>query len=80
MSGSWNWLQDQHRHADEPDRAQAVPVFSGQKLVVVGGSSGCARRATSADLLVVIAHDRYCSRPSRERRAQPAQSAHGANL
>jgi hypothetical protein len=38
MSANWNWLQDLHRHADEPDRAQAVPVFSGQKLVVVGGA------------------------------------------
>ena len=37
MSASWNWLQDLRRHADEPDRAQAVPVFSGQKLVAVDG-------------------------------------------
>ena len=50
MSASWNWLQDLHRHADEPDRGQAVPVFSGQKLVVVGGSSGMGRQ-TAADVV-----------------------------
>jgi NAD(P)-dependent dehydrogenase (short-subunit alcohol dehydrogenase family) len=50
MSASWNWLQDLHRHADEPDRAQAMPVFSGQKLVVVGGSSGMGRQ-TAADVV-----------------------------
>jgi hypothetical protein len=44
MSASWNWLQDRHPHADEPDRAPAVPVFSGQRLVVVGGSSGMDAR------------------------------------
>jgi NAD(P)-dependent dehydrogenase (short-subunit alcohol dehydrogenase family) len=49
MSANWNWLQDQHRHADEPDR-QAVPVFSGQKLVVVGGSSGMGRQ-TAIDVV-----------------------------
>jgi short chain dehydrogenase len=50
MNASWNWLQDLHRHADEPDRAQAMPVFSGQKLVVVGGSSGMGRQ-TAADVV-----------------------------
>jgi NAD(P)-dependent dehydrogenase (short-subunit alcohol dehydrogenase family) len=51
MNGSWNWLQDLHRHADGPDRAQAMPVFSGQKLVVVvGGSSGMGRQ-TAADVV-----------------------------
>jgi NAD(P)-dependent dehydrogenase (short-subunit alcohol dehydrogenase family) len=50
MSASWNWLQDLHGHADEPDRAQAMPVFSGQKLVVVGGSSGMGRQ-TAADVV-----------------------------
>jgi NAD(P)-dependent dehydrogenase (short-subunit alcohol dehydrogenase family) len=50
MSASWNWLQDLHRHADEPDRGQAVPIFSGQKLVVVGGSSGMGRQ-TAADVV-----------------------------
>jgi NAD(P)-dependent dehydrogenase (short-subunit alcohol dehydrogenase family) len=43
MNANWHWLQNLHRHADEPDRAQAMPVFSGQKLVVVGGSSGMGR-------------------------------------
>lgn len=32
-----------HR-ADEPDRPQATPVFAGQELVVVGGSSGMGRQ------------------------------------
>ena len=50
MSASWNWLQDLHRHVDEPDRGQAMPVFSGQKLVVVGGSSGMGRQ-TAADVV-----------------------------
>jgi NAD(P)-dependent dehydrogenase (short-subunit alcohol dehydrogenase family) len=50
MNASWNWLQDLHGHADEPDRAQAMPVFSGQKLVVVGGSSGMGRQ-TAADVV-----------------------------
>src|SRR5258707_6779190 len=47
MNANWNWLQDLGRHADEPDRAQAMPVFSGQKLVVVGGSSGMGRQTAS---------------------------------
>ena len=50
MSASWNWLQDLHRRGDEPDLAQAMPVFSGQKLVVVGGSSGMGRQ-TAADVV-----------------------------
>ena len=50
MDASWNWLQDLHRSADEPDRARAMPVFSGQKLVVVGGSSGMGRQ-TAADVV-----------------------------
>jgi NAD(P)-dependent dehydrogenase (short-subunit alcohol dehydrogenase family) len=50
MSASWNWLQDLHRRGDEPDLAQAMPVFSGQKLVVVGGSSGMGRQ-TAADIV-----------------------------
>jgi NAD(P)-dependent dehydrogenase (short-subunit alcohol dehydrogenase family) len=50
MNANWNWLEDLHRHADEPNRAQAMPVFSGQKLVVVGGSSGMGRQ-TAADVV-----------------------------
>ena len=50
MSANWNWLQDLHRHGGEPDLAQAMPVFSGQKLVVVGGSSGMGRQ-TAADVV-----------------------------
>jgi len=32
---------------DEPGRSQAMPVFAGQKLVVVGGSSGIGRQAAA---------------------------------
>jgi NAD(P)-dependent dehydrogenase (short-subunit alcohol dehydrogenase family) len=50
MSANWNWLQDQHRHVGEPGQPQAMPVFAGQKLVVVGGSSGMGRQ-TAADVV-----------------------------
>jgi NAD(P)-dependent dehydrogenase (short-subunit alcohol dehydrogenase family) len=50
MTANWNWLQDPDRHADEPGRPQATPVFAGQKLVVVGGSSGMGRQ-TAADVV-----------------------------
>jgi NAD(P)-dependent dehydrogenase (short-subunit alcohol dehydrogenase family) len=50
MTANWNWLQDLDRHADEPGRPQATPVFAGQKLVVVGGSSGMGRQ-TAADVV-----------------------------
>lgn len=46
MNGNWNWLQGLR----EPGTAQAMPVFSGQKLVVVGGSSGMGRQ-TAADVV-----------------------------
>ncbi|HEY7921432.1 MAG TPA: SDR family oxidoreductase, partial [Streptosporangiaceae bacterium] len=38
-----------HHDADQPDQ-QAMPVFEGQKLVVVGGSSGMGRD-TAADVV-----------------------------
>ena len=44
MNANWNWLQNLNGHADEPGRPQAMPVFAGQKLVVVGGSSGWGAR------------------------------------
>jgi NAD(P)-dependent dehydrogenase (short-subunit alcohol dehydrogenase family) len=47
---STNWLQSLHHHADEPGRPQALPVFAGQKLVVVGGSSGMGRQ-TAEDVV-----------------------------
>src|SRR5215471_4556159 len=46
---SMNWLHGPH-HQDEPDQPQAMPVFEGQKLVVVGGSSGMGRQ-TAADVV-----------------------------
>ena len=41
-----NWL---HHRPDQPGQ-QAMPVFAGQKLVVVGGSSGMGRQ-TAADVV-----------------------------
>jgi NAD(P)-dependent dehydrogenase (short-subunit alcohol dehydrogenase family) len=46
---SMNWLEGLH-HADEPDRLMTRPVFAGQKLVVVGGSSGMGRQ-TAEDVV-----------------------------
>jgi NAD(P)-dependent dehydrogenase (short-subunit alcohol dehydrogenase family) len=59
---SANWLHGPHHDADQPDQ-QAMPVFEGQKLVVVGGSSGMGRD-TAADVVaaggsaVIIGQDR----------------------
>ena len=52
MSANWNWLHRGHTdEADEPQgMAMAMPVFAGQKLVVVGGSSGMGRE-TAADVV-----------------------------
>ena len=50
ITPNWNWLQGPNHHADEPGRPQASPVFAGQKLVVVGGSSGMGRQ-TAEDVV-----------------------------
>jgi NAD(P)-dependent dehydrogenase (short-subunit alcohol dehydrogenase family) len=47
---SVNWLEGMYNHGDEPDRRMAMPVFAGQKLVVVGGSSGMGRQ-TATDVV-----------------------------
>jgi NAD(P)-dependent dehydrogenase (short-subunit alcohol dehydrogenase family) len=47
---SANWLHGLHHDSDQPDQPQAMPVFEGQKLVVVGGSSGMGRY-TAADVV-----------------------------
>jgi len=48
---SMNWLHGLHHHdTDGTDRPQVMPVFEGQKLVVVGGSSGMGRQ-TAADVV-----------------------------
>jgi NAD(P)-dependent dehydrogenase (short-subunit alcohol dehydrogenase family) len=49
---SMNWLEGTHQHMDGPGQPQAMamPVFAGQKLVVVGGSSGMGRQ-TAADVV-----------------------------
>jgi NAD(P)-dependent dehydrogenase (short-subunit alcohol dehydrogenase family) len=59
---SVNWLEGRHRDADQTGHPQAMPMFEGQKLVVVGGSSGMGRQ-TAADVVaaggsaVIIAED-----------------------
>jgi NAD(P)-dependent dehydrogenase (short-subunit alcohol dehydrogenase family) len=45
-----NWLEGMPTHAQEAARPMAMPVFAGQKLVVVGGSSGMGRQ-TAADVV-----------------------------
>jgi NAD(P)-dependent dehydrogenase (short-subunit alcohol dehydrogenase family) len=53
---SINWLEGMHQQMDGqmemdgPGRPQAMPVFAGQKLVVVGGSSGMGRQ-TAEDVV-----------------------------
>ena len=53
---SINWLKGIHKQVDgqmetdEPGQQMAMPVFAGQKLVVVGGSSGMGRQ-TAADVV-----------------------------
>jgi short chain dehydrogenase len=52
---SMNWLEGMPPHMADPmtepmDRAMALPVFAGQKLVVVGGSSGMGRQ-TAIDVV-----------------------------
>ena len=47
---SANWLHSPPHDSDQPDQPQAMPVFEGQKLVVVGGSSGMGRD-TAADVV-----------------------------
>ena len=49
---SMNWIEGVGRGMEEPGRpmSMAMPVFAGQKLVVVGGSSGMGRQ-TAADVV-----------------------------
>jgi NAD(P)-dependent dehydrogenase (short-subunit alcohol dehydrogenase family) len=49
---SMNWLEGTHPQMDGPGQPQAMamPVFAGQKLVVVGGSSGMGRQ-TAEDVV-----------------------------
>jgi NAD(P)-dependent dehydrogenase (short-subunit alcohol dehydrogenase family) len=52
MNADWNWLQGTDHHGDmgEPRPLGAMPVFTGQKLVDDGGSSGMGRQ-TAADVV-----------------------------
>ena len=49
---SMNWIEGAGHGVEEPGRpmSMAMPVFAGQKLVVVGGSSGIGRQ-TAADVV-----------------------------
>ena len=47
---SVNWLDGPQRNGDQMGKTQARPMFGGQKLVVVGGSSGMGRQ-TAADVV-----------------------------
>ncbi len=48
---SMNWLEGaDHPQMGEPGQPMTMPVFAGQKLVVVGGSSGMGRQ-TAADVV-----------------------------
>jgi NAD(P)-dependent dehydrogenase (short-subunit alcohol dehydrogenase family) len=49
MAANWNWLQTTAAGRNASGTA-AAPVFAGQKLVVVGGSSGMGRQ-TAADVV-----------------------------
>ena len=51
---SANWLHGLRHHADQPDQPEGMPVFAGQKLVVVGGSSGMGRE-TAANVVAGLA-------------------------
>jgi NAD(P)-dependent dehydrogenase (short-subunit alcohol dehydrogenase family) len=45
-----NWLEGTPRSMEQGGRPMTMPVFAGQKLVVVGGSSGMGRQ-TAADVV-----------------------------
>jgi NAD(P)-dependent dehydrogenase (short-subunit alcohol dehydrogenase family) len=45
-----NWLEGTDHGMEQDGRPMAMPVFAGQKLVVVGGSSGMGRQ-TAADVV-----------------------------
>jgi len=47
---SMNWLEGRDHDMEEPGRSMSMPVFAGQKLVVVGGSSGMGRQ-TAEDVV-----------------------------
>jgi NAD(P)-dependent dehydrogenase (short-subunit alcohol dehydrogenase family) len=50
VSMSMNWLEGLDQRTEGPGRPEAMPVFAGQKLVVVGGSSGMGRQ-TAEDVV-----------------------------
>jgi len=63
MTTNWNWLTGGLSDDMSGDGWKPAPVFAGQKLVVVGGSSGMGRQ-TAADVVeaggtaVIIGQDR----------------------
>jgi NAD(P)-dependent dehydrogenase (short-subunit alcohol dehydrogenase family) len=78
---SMNWLEGGPDQADEASRAMTMPVFAGQKLIVVGGSSGMGRQ-TAADVVaaggsaVIIGRDTHKVDDTVQALAQHG-SAHG---
>ena len=78
---SMNWLEGMsmdHDMMEQPGQPMAVPVFAGQKLVVVGGSSGM--RQAAADVVaaggsaVIIGDGQDSGRDGQG----PGQGRHGA--
>ena len=49
-----NWLERMDDGMEQDSRPIAMPVFAGQKLAVVGGSSGMGRQ-TAADMVAPAA-------------------------
>src|SRR5262245_18541742 len=47
MNANWNWLEGCTQQSESRGGSQDMPVFAGQKLVVVGGSSGVGRQAAA---------------------------------
>jgi NAD(P)-dependent dehydrogenase (short-subunit alcohol dehydrogenase family) len=47
MNANWNWLEVANHMGDGNGEMHRTPVFAGQKLVVVGGSSGMGRQTAS---------------------------------
>ena len=53
-----NWLEGMDHGTEEAGRSRVMPVFAGQKLVVVGGSSGMGRQ-TAADVVAAGGFDSF---------------------
>ena len=58
------WLEGLNDLADGPGRPITMPVFAGQKLVVVGGSSGMGREAADVVADATKSPPRPCAGPA----------------